>query len=74
MESVNNQGSFQETESISEYIFNTVQVISKLFVGSYWYQLSDMKYHQNIWIRLKETRFPQNICLYSPTDAAPQFL
>ena len=43
MESVNNQDRFQETESISEYIFNTVQVISKLLVGSYWYQLSDMK-------------------------------
>ena len=65
MESVNNQGKFQETEPISEDISNfcTVQVISKLLVGSYWYQLSSMKYQQNTYthIRLKETCFPQNI-------------
>ena len=35
-------------------------------VGSYWSQLSNMKHHQNIWIRLRETCSPQNIIVKFP--------
>ena len=50
MESVNNQGKFQETEEIFIFLHST-SYLKLLLVGSYWSQLSNMKYHQNIWIR-----------------------
>ena len=47
MESVNNQGKFQETEEIFIFLHST-SYLKLLLVGSYWSQLSNMKYHQNI--------------------------
>lgn len=69
MESVNNQGKFQETESIFEEIFiflHSTSYLKLLLVGLYWSQLSNMKYHQKIWIRLRETCSPQNIIVKFP--------